>query len=44
MDHRDAILKVGKRLKVQPLDQLLAIRRAENVFEVVIAARLASAA
>ena len=37
VDHCDAILKVGERLKVQPFDQLLAIGRIKDVIEVVFA-------
>ena len=39
-----AVLKVRERLKVQPLDQLLAIGRLENVLEIVFAAGFAGTA
>ena len=41
--HGDAILEVCEGLKMQPFDELLAIRRIENIFEVVLAAGAACA-
>ena len=39
VDHRHPVLEVGEWLKVEPLNQLLAIGGIKNVLEVVFAAR-----
>ena len=44
MHHGDAILKMGERLKVQPLDELLTIGCVENVFQIIFTAGFARAA
>ena len=38
--HGDAIFKVGERLKMQPLNQLVAIRRRQDVVEIIFSTRL----
>ena len=42
--HGDAILRISQRLVVQPFNQLLAVRRVENVVEVVFPAGATRAA